>query len=63
MQSQAATVDAYLTEVPADRRPALERPRALCRGTLKGYTRPDKIDFALVRIVLSASCRSKAEFC
>jgi uncharacterized protein YdhG (YjbR/CyaY superfamily) len=37
MTSQATNVDDYLEEVPADRRPALEKLRALCRKHLKGY--------------------------
>lgn len=38
MQSQAKDVDAYLAEVPAERRAALTRLRELCRRTLIGYT-------------------------
>lgn len=37
MQSQAKTVPAYLKEVPAGRRDALKRLRALCRKHLKGF--------------------------
>ena len=37
MQSNAKTVDAYLEEVPAERREALTRLRDLCRATLKGF--------------------------
>lgn len=38
MQSKATTVDEYMAEVPAERRDALERLRALCVTTLAGYT-------------------------
>ena len=37
MRSNAKDVDAYLEEVPAERRAALTRLRALCLSTLKGY--------------------------
>jgi uncharacterized protein YdhG (YjbR/CyaY superfamily) len=37
MQSNAKTVDAYLEEVPGERRKALTRLRDLCRSTLKGF--------------------------
>jgi uncharacterized protein YdhG (YjbR/CyaY superfamily) len=37
VQSQALTVDAYLAEVPADRRPALQEIRRLCREHLRGF--------------------------
>lgn len=37
MQSSAPTVDAYLEDVPPDRRAALERLRALCRELLPGF--------------------------
>lgn len=37
MQSQASTVDQYLTEVPAKRMAALERLRDLCITHLTGY--------------------------
>ncbi len=37
MQSQASTVDQYLTEVPAKRMEALERLRTLCVTHLTGY--------------------------
>ncbi|MEP7356686.1 MAG: DUF1801 domain-containing protein [Anaerolineales bacterium] len=37
MQSKAATVDEYLSEVPADRRPALQKLRELCRKHLTGF--------------------------
>jgi uncharacterized protein YdhG (YjbR/CyaY superfamily) len=37
MQSKAKDVTAYLKEVPADRRPALERLRKLCLKHLKGF--------------------------
>jgi uncharacterized protein YdhG (YjbR/CyaY superfamily) len=37
MTSKAADVADYLAEVPADRRAALEKLRALCRKHLKGY--------------------------
>ena len=37
MQSQAKTVEIYLTEVPAKRLAALIRLRALCREILTGY--------------------------
>src|SRR3569832_1189690 len=36
MQSKATTVDAYIAEADATRRPALERLRALCRERLPG---------------------------
>lgn len=38
MQSQAPTVDAYFTEVPAERKAAMEKLRALCLHTLTGFT-------------------------
>jgi uncharacterized protein YdhG (YjbR/CyaY superfamily) len=37
MQSQAKTVNAYLEEVPAERREALARLRDLCRAALTGF--------------------------
>ena len=37
MQSNAPTVDAYLLEVPEDRRAAIERLRALCVQHLPGF--------------------------
>jgi uncharacterized protein YdhG (YjbR/CyaY superfamily) len=37
MQSQAKDVDAYLLEVPLDRREALARLRHLCNELLSGY--------------------------
>ena len=37
MQSQAETIEAYLQEVPAERREALIRLDQLCRQVLKGY--------------------------
>jgi uncharacterized protein YdhG (YjbR/CyaY superfamily) len=37
MQSKAKTVDAYMQEVPEERRPALERIRALCLQHLEGF--------------------------
>jgi uncharacterized protein YdhG (YjbR/CyaY superfamily) len=37
MQSTAATVDAYLSEIPSDRREAIERLRRLARATLAGF--------------------------
>ena len=37
MQSTAPTVDAYLEQVPAERRAALLKLRELCRNTLRGY--------------------------
>ncbi len=37
MQSNAATVDAYLQEVPEDRRSSLIRLRELCRGHLDSF--------------------------
>jgi uncharacterized protein YdhG (YjbR/CyaY superfamily) len=37
MQSNAATVDSYLKEVPEDRLAVLTRLRALCLAALKGY--------------------------
>lgn len=37
MQSRATTIDAYLSEVPADRRDAMSQIRAVCRQILKGY--------------------------
>jgi uncharacterized protein YdhG (YjbR/CyaY superfamily) len=37
MQSIAPTVDAYLGEVPADRLPAIEQLRRLCRQHLAGF--------------------------
>lgn len=38
MTSNAATVDEYLYEVPAERRDALSRIRSLCRDCLTGFT-------------------------
>jgi len=37
MQSSAKTVPAYLKEVPAERKAALTKLRALCREHLKGF--------------------------
>lgn len=37
MQSTAADVDAYLAEVPAERREVLAASRQLCRENLSGY--------------------------
>ena len=37
MQSSAKTVPAYLKEVPAERKAALKKLRALCRATLTGF--------------------------
>ncbi|WP_369059172.1 DUF1801 domain-containing protein [Caulobacter sp. 73W] len=37
VQSKAATVDAYMQTIEADRLPALQRLRDLCRGVLDGY--------------------------
>jgi uncharacterized protein YdhG (YjbR/CyaY superfamily) len=37
MTSKATDVASYLEELPADRRPAMEELRALCRKHLKGY--------------------------
>lgn len=37
MQSKAPTVDAYLAEVPADRRAALQEIRRLCKTHLVGF--------------------------
>ena len=37
MQSKAKSVNAYLAEVPAERREALAQLRDLCRTTLKGF--------------------------
>ena len=37
MTSKAPTVDAYIEEAPPERREALERLRAICRRTLRGY--------------------------
>jgi uncharacterized protein YdhG (YjbR/CyaY superfamily) len=37
MTSKATDIASYLQEVPADRRPALEELRKLCRRYLKGY--------------------------
>jgi uncharacterized protein YdhG (YjbR/CyaY superfamily) len=37
MQSKAKSVAAYLKEVPADRRPTLDRLRRACLSTLRGY--------------------------
>ena len=37
MQSNAPTVDAYLAEVPADRRAALQEIRRLCKTHLVGF--------------------------
>lgn len=36
VQSKALSVDAFMAEVPEDRRPALERLRQLCREALTG---------------------------
>lgn len=38
VHSKAPTVEAYLAEVPAQRRAALERLRELCRQELTGFT-------------------------
>ncbi|MCJ0874410.1 iron chaperone [Streptomyces sp. AP-93] len=38
VQSQAEDVNAYLTEVPEERREALTRLRELCRTELRGFT-------------------------
>lgn len=38
VQSRAASVDAFMTEVGPDRLPALERLRALCLEHLTGWT-------------------------
>jgi uncharacterized protein YdhG (YjbR/CyaY superfamily) len=37
VQSEARTVDAYLAEAPAHRRPALELIRSLCLDELAGF--------------------------
>jgi uncharacterized protein YdhG (YjbR/CyaY superfamily) len=37
MQSNAPTVDAYIAEVPADRRAALQEIRRLCKTHLTGF--------------------------
>lgn len=37
MRSEATDVDAYLAELPEDRRPALTRLRDLCRAELPGH--------------------------
>ena len=37
MQSKAATVDAYIDELPPERRVAVAPLRRLCREVLKGY--------------------------
>ena len=37
VQSRAATVDAFMTEVGPERRPALERLRSLCLEHLTGW--------------------------
>ena len=37
VQSKATSVDAFMAEVPEDRRPALERLRQLCREELVGW--------------------------
>lgn len=37
VQSKALSVDAFMAEVPEDRRPALERLRRLCREELSGW--------------------------
>jgi uncharacterized protein YdhG (YjbR/CyaY superfamily) len=37
MISKAADVDAYIAELPADRRATIEKLRALCRRHLAGY--------------------------
>ena len=37
MQSDAATVDAYLEDIPEDRRPVLTRLRELCQGHLGDF--------------------------
>ena len=37
MQCAAPNVDAYLAEVPAERRPVLTAIRQVCRDTLTGY--------------------------
>jgi len=38
VQSEAATVDAYLAELPPDRREALTAIREVCRAELPGFT-------------------------
>lgn len=37
MQSKATSVNAYLEEIPAERKPALTRLRNLCRSILTGF--------------------------
>ena len=37
MTSKATTVDEWMRDLPPDRREAVERLRALCRGELPGY--------------------------
>jgi len=37
MTSKATDVASYIKEVPAERRPAIEKLRSLCRQNLKGY--------------------------
>jgi uncharacterized protein YdhG (YjbR/CyaY superfamily) len=37
MISHAPDVQTYIAEVPAERRPVIEKLRSLCRNTLKGY--------------------------
>ncbi|WP_433590976.1 DUF1801 domain-containing protein [Nocardia sp. CA-145437] len=44
-RSTASTVDDYLGELAADRRPALTRLRDLCRGTLTGFH--EDMDFGM----------------
>lgn len=45
MQSKATTIDDYLAEVPEDRRPALERLRALCMRVFPGVE--EGIDYGM----------------
>jgi hypothetical protein len=38
VQSKALSIDAFMTELSDDRRPALERLRRLCREELAGWS-------------------------
>ena len=68
VQSKAATVDDFMTEVAPDRRPALDRVRAMClerfglenermAGVDRGggcarWRKPEKMDFDLIANIL-----------
>ena len=68
MQYKAKDVATYIREAPADRQDALETQRPFLKGLSVGkgcirYSRPDKIDFAVVAKLLAATRRSKGKVC